>query len=94
MESEDLTGKRFAAFAHTVKEYAGRINTASQTGDTRTIQRLSVYLIEEACLHLRRLNGIPDNVDDSGEGPNGATDDFAIDLARLNSDFGEERPPS
>ena len=44
--------------------------------------QLSGLLVEEACLHLRRLNGIPDNVDDSGEGPDGATDDFAIDLQR------------
>ena len=92
--SEDLTRQRFATFAKTVMQKAGEANTLIGIGNHRRAQQITALLVEEACLHLRRLNGIPDNVDDSGEGPDGATDDFAIDLARLNSEFGEERPPS
>ncbi len=90
--SEEQTRQRFATFARTVADRAQQINSLVQAGNRQRAMQLSGLLVEEACLHLRRLNGIPDNVDDSGEGLDGATDDFAVDLARLNTEFGGERP--
>jgi hypothetical protein len=96
MENEEpqVTRQRFDTFARTVRQQAGRINSAVQRGDKDTALRLSVYLVEEACLHMRRLNGIPDNVDDSGEDSDGnATDYMAHDLNTLNRDFGQNGRP-
>jgi len=84
----DLTRQRFATFARTVMEKAGQANTLIGIGNHKRAQQITALLVEEACLHMRRLNGIPDNYDDSGEGPDGATDDFAIDLSTLNRDYG------
>jgi hypothetical protein len=89
--SDDLTRQRFATFARTVMEMAGQANTLIGIGNPKRAQQIMALLVEEACLHLRRLNGVPDNVDDSGEDAEGnATDYMAHDLGALNREFGND----
>ena len=83
--SQDLTRQRFATFAQTVVERAGQANLLIQAGNHKRAQQITGLLVEEACLHLRRLNGVPDNYDDSEDG---AENDYS--LTNLNTEFGND----
>lgn len=90
-EEAEVMRQRFDTFARTVSRDAQRINSAVLNGDRSDALRLSVYLVEEACLHIRRLNGIPDHFDDSNyEEEMREAERTAYDLATLQQEYADK----